>query len=99
MKTLYQKQCDGEYIEVYYKDELIMTFEYFSGVFIGTDFLHNSEEQLLSEIVESLNIRDEFNPLEVEIKLEELKEELESKGLNDSEDESPNLVIVGRMNE
>lgn len=63
--NLIEKQANGGYLEVYHKNELFATFEYFAGpVFVGYNY-SNSD----------IDLNDEYTPQELGEILDHLKRE------------------------
>ncbi len=64
--NLLAKQANGCFLEIYHKNELLATFEYFAGpVFVGKNYPNK-------EI--NINVHDEFTPQQVRKILDQLKE-------------------------
>lgn len=83
LRSHYEKQVNGDYIECYYNDELFLTFEGNYGTFIISNYSNNFDEQEILELNDSYNLEGEISPIDLKNLINEIKHEL------------PSLVFVG----
>lgn len=72
----YDKQSDGDFIEIYddFSHNLVAEFEGFDGVFFGSDYAFDSENEDIKDISDSYTLSGEMSPKELNDMLKELSE-------------------------
>lgn len=76
-KSTYDKQSDGEFIEIFDKktNNLVAEFEYFgNGIFKGSDYTHNSKDASIIDLSDGFKLSDEMTAKELNNMLNEFIE-------------------------
>lgn len=72
MASKYEKQSNGEYIEIYdISGNLVAEFEFFGKVFVGWDY--DSDDEEIIDLQDSYNLTDEYYPKELNDMLNVIK--------------------------